>query len=200
MKGLWVGVIGRMAVCVILLFGSFACHDDSISSADKAAPSSRADSAAVSPTTDTGAIPVRKPTTATGKAIIAGIAFVDSSVTGQGEKAKLPAGAKVIPTGSTVTGKEGCPTTRYQTDGLIVAVIDYDGRPTSASLTLKEHLASGNTIERAPYYIDLNPGRTLQFLGPVSDNGTFDMVVEYDYSLGAGQKATGSFKLSRSCS
>ncbi len=80
-----------------------------------------------------------------------------------------------------------------------MAVIDYDGRPTSASLTLTEHLASGSMNDRAPYYIDLNPGRTLQFLGPVFDNGSFDMVLEYDYSLGAGQKRTGSFTLSRNC-
>jgi hypothetical protein len=82
---------------------------------------------------------------------------------------------------------------------LIVAVIDYDGRPTSASLTLTEHRAAGDTINRAPYHLDLDPGRKLQFLGPVFENGTYDMTFEWDYSLGAGQRTTASFTLRRAC-
>ena len=185
--------------CVLVSLGCVACHDDSSPLTDSAAPNSRTVNAVPSSPTDAGGIPIRKPTTSTANATITGIAFVDASVTGQGGKAKLPAGTEVYPSGSTISGTVGCPTTRYQTDGLIVAVIDYDGRPTSASLTLTEHLASGSTIDRAPYYIDLNPGRTLQFLGPVFDNGSLDMVFEYDYSLGAGQKRMGSFTLSRNC-
>jgi hypothetical protein len=181
MRGLSVGVMSRIAACCVASLGLLACHSASSSA------------------TDSGGIPVRTPSPAVTGATIAGIAFVDSSVTGQGGKAKLPPGTRVYPSGSTITGTDGCPTTRYQTDGLIVAVIDYDGRPTSASLTLTEHLATGNTIDRAPYYIDLNPGRTLQFLGPVFDNGSYDMLFTYDYSLGPGQKTTGSFKLARNC-
>jgi hypothetical protein len=150
-------------------------------------------------TADSSGIPVRAPSAAATGATIAGFAFVDSSVTGQGGKAKLPPGTKVYPNFATITGKDGCPTTRYQTDGLIVAVIDYDGRPTSASLTITQHAATGGTIQRAPYYIDLNPGRTLQFLGPIFDNGKNDILFEYDYSLGKGQKVTGGFTLARNC-
>lgn len=192
------GAMSRIAACVVFSCGLFACRDDS-SSATEAAPSSPTDTAASNARTDAGGIPVRKPNTSAANGTITGIAFVDSSVTAQGGKAQLPPGTEIYASGSTVSGTDGCPTTRYRTDGLIVAVIDYDGRPTSASLKLTEHLASGNTIDRAPYYIDLDPGRTLQFLGPVFENGSFDMVFEYDYAQGAGQKRTGSFKLSRNC-
>ena len=39
----------------------------------------------------------------------------------------------IYPPGSKITGTDGCPTTRYHTDGMIVAVIDYQGRPTAGS-------------------------------------------------------------------
>ena len=190
MWGFSISVMSRIAGCGVLSLALFACQSNS---------SSPRDSGTSGSPTDSGGIPIRKPSTSTLKATITGIAFLDSSVTGQGGKAKLPAGTKVYPSGSTISGTDGCSTTRYQTDGLIVAVIDYDGRPTSANLTLTEHLESGNTIDRAPYYIDLNPGRTLQFLGPVFDNGSYEMLFTYDYSLGPGEKATGSFKLARNC-
>jgi hypothetical protein len=181
MRSLPLGVISRIAVCGVVSLGLLACHSSSSAS------------------TDSGGIPVRTGSPAPGKATITGIAFVDSSVTGQGGKAKLPPGAKVYPSGSTITGSDGCPTTRYQTDGLIVAVIDYDGRPTSASLTITEHPATGGSIDRAPYYIDLNPGRTLQYLGPIFQNGKYDLLFQYDYSLGTGQKVSGGFALARNC-
>jgi len=66
---------------------------------------------------------------------LTGFAFVDSSVTGMGSQGKLPAGTKIYPPGSKITGTDGCPTNRYHTDGMIVAVIDYQGRPTAASIT-----------------------------------------------------------------
>jgi hypothetical protein len=130
---------------------------------------------------------------------ITGFAFVDSSVTGMGSRAKLPAGTKVYPPGSKITGTEGCPTNRYHTDGMIVAVIDYQGRPTAASVTITEHPATGGSFERAPYYIDLDSGRTLQYLGPIFNNGTYDVLFSYSYNLGAAKKSTAELVLARSC-
>ena len=57
------------------------------------------------------------------KAVIAGFAFVSSQVTSMGSKAQLPAGTKIYPSGSTLTGTEGCPTNQYHTDGEPVVVI-----------------------------------------------------------------------------
>jgi hypothetical protein len=130
---------------------------------------------------------------------ITGFAFVDSSVTGMGSQAKLPAGTKIYPPGSKITGTEGCPTNRYHTDGEIVAVIDYQGRPTAASVTVTEHPARGGNFERAPYYIDLNSGRTLQYLGPIFGNGTYDVRFSYSYNLGAEKGSSTSLTLDRSC-
>lgn len=67
---------------------------------------------------------------------ITGFAFVDSSVTGQGSGAQLPDNAKIFPPGARVSGTEGCPSSAFRTDGLIVAVIDYRGRPTAGSVTV----------------------------------------------------------------
>jgi hypothetical protein len=130
---------------------------------------------------------------------LTGFAFVDSSVTGMGSQAKLPAATKIYPTGSKITGTEGCPTNRYHTDGMIVAVIDYQGRPTAASVTITEHHARGGDFERAPYYIDLNSGRTLQYLGPIFENGTYDIVFSYNYNMGASKTASAKFALDRTC-
>ena len=132
---------------------------------------------------------------------LTGFAFVDSSVTSMGSRAKLPAGTKIYPSGSKITGTEGCPTNLYHTDGMIVAVIDYKGRPTAASVTITEHPATnGNgNFERAPYYIDLNSGRSLQYLGPIFANGTYDVLLSYSYNLGNAKTATATLILDRSC-
>jgi hypothetical protein len=130
---------------------------------------------------------------------LTGFAFVDSSVTGMGSQAKLPAGTKIYPPGSKSTGTEGCPTNRYHTDGMIVAVIDYQGRPTASSVTITEHPARGGNFERAPYYVDLNNGRTLQYLGPIFENGTYDVLFSYNYNLGAAKTASATVILARSC-
>lgn len=129
---------------------------------------------------------------------IVGIAFVDSSVTGMGSRGHLPPGTAIVPAGGRVTGTFGCPTDQYGTTGLIVAVIDYDGRPTVASLTITAHTAAG-PYERAPYYLDLNPGRTLQYLGPVRENGTYDLALESSFSGPMADKTSASFTLARSC-
>jgi hypothetical protein len=144
-------------------------------------------------------IPARTASPAAGGATIVGFAFVDASVTQQHSNAKIPTGTKIYPPGSKLTGTDGCPTTQYQTNGLPIVIIDYTGRPTSASVALTRHPASGGLFENAPYYLDFNPGRTIQFLGPWFENGTYDVVLTYDYSLGAGQKTSASYTLARSC-
>ena len=128
-----------------------------------------------------------------------GFAFVDGSVTGQGSRAQLPAGTRIYPPGSTITGTDGCPTNRYHTDGMIVAVIDYHGRPTAGSLAVTRHPASGGQFHNAPYYLDLDSGRTLQFLGPIFENGSYDIRFKYDFSLGQGKALSANFTLARSC-
>jgi hypothetical protein len=144
-------------------------------------------------------IPARTSSSAAGGATIVGFAFVDASVTQQHSNAKIPAGTKIYPPGSKLTGTDGCPTTQYQTNGLPIVIIDYTGRPTAASVAVTRHPASGGSFENAPYYLDFNPGRTVQFLGPWFDNGTYDVVLTYDYSLGAGQKTSASYMLARNC-
>jgi hypothetical protein len=131
--------------------------------------------------------------------VIAGFAFVDSSVTSRGSRSKLPPGTKIYPPGSKITGAEGCPTTRYQTDGLMVVIIDYNGRPTAASVQVTRHPSTGGDFENAPYYLDLDSGRTMQFLGPFFDNGTYDVRLTYDFSLGAGETTSASIVLARNC-
>jgi len=130
---------------------------------------------------------------------ITGIAFVDNSVTSQGSKAKLPPGTKIYPSGTTITGTTGCPTDHYRTTGLIVAVIDYDGPQTAASLQVTRSPATGGTFENAPYYIDLNAGRTLQFLGPIFDNGSYALHLEAGFEGPSKTKLDANFKLARTC-
>jgi len=132
-------------------------------------------------------------------ASLVGFAFVDGSVTGQGSRAKLPTGTKIYPPGSTITGTDGCPTTRYHTDGMIVTVIDYQGRPTAGSVAVTRHPANGGQFNNAPYYLDLDKGRTVQFLGPIFENGSYDVRLTYDFSLGEGKKVSARFALARSC-
>ena len=133
-------------------------------------------------------------------ASLAGFAFVDSSVTGQGSRAKLPPGTKIYPPGSKVTGTDGCPTTRYRTDGLLVLVIDYSGRPTAASVAVIRYPASGGEFADAAYYLDLDTGRTLQFLGPILDNGTYDAHFSYSFNTGQQKTMSATLVLARSCS
>ena len=125
-----------------------------------------------------------------GEARIAGFAFVDASVTGEGSRATLPEGAKILPPGATVTGAEGCPTNRAGTDGLIVAVIDYRGRPTTASLTITRLPATDLDNRRPPYYLDLDAGRKLQYLGPLTANGAYSVALEYFFGEAATKSVT----------
>jgi len=130
---------------------------------------------------------------------LTGFAFVNGAVTAQGSHAQLPAGTRIYPPGSTITGTDGCPTNRYHTDGMIVAVIDYQGRPTAGKVTVTRRPATGGQFENAPYYLDLDPGRTLQLLGPIYENGSYDVRLEYDYSLGEGKNDSAGFVLARDC-
>jgi len=100
-----------------------------------------------------------------------------------------------------IHGTDGCSTNQYGADGLVVAVIDYNGGPTAGSLTVTRHPASGGRFENAPYYLDINAGRTLQFLGPIRENGTYDMRLEAGFGrVGSQQmKTSASFTLERSC-
>jgi hypothetical protein len=133
------------------------------------------------------------------RATLTGIAFVDAKVTGQGSRATLPEGTKVHPIGSTISGTEGCPTSKFRTDGLIVAVIDYEGRPTSASLTITERRADSTQRARAPYHLNLDSGRKLQFLGPIVDNGTYELALSYGLAQKNPLTASGRFVLDRRC-
>jgi hypothetical protein len=150
------------------------------------------------PSADAGSQSAAGTSTAASKVTIAGFAFVDSSVTGQGSRAKLPPGARIFPPGSTITGTDGCPTNRYRTDGLPVAVIDHEGRPTAASLTIVE-TRGGRRFPRAPYYLDLDTGRKLQFLGPIVDNGTYEIEVAYGLTERSPAKVSATFVLDRTC-
>ena len=128
-----------------------------------------------------------------------GFAFVDSSVTGMGSQAKLPAGAKNLPPGSKVTGTEGCPTNRYHTDGMIVAVIDYQGRPTAASVTITEHPATGGISSVRPTTSTSTAAARSSISARIFENGTYDVVFSYSYNLGAAKTATAELVLARSC-
>jgi hypothetical protein len=130
---------------------------------------------------------------------IAGFAFVNSSVTAQGRRADLPPGTKIYPPGSKITGTDGCPTTRYHNDGMIVAVIDYKGEAMPGRVAVTRHPASGGEFNNAPYYLDLQKGRILQFLGPIFENGSYDVSFEYDFALSQGKTVSTTFVLARSC-
>ena len=128
------------------------------------------------------------------------LAFVDNSTTSRGN-AVLPAGTPIYRPGSTIDGTAGCPTTSFGTDGLMVLVMDYQGAPTSASVTTTITPPEGGPgFEVAPYYLDLNPGQRIQYLGPRNQNGTYDIHIEYGYARSTGfPKMDVRFRLNRSC-
>jgi hypothetical protein len=174
--------ISKMAVATfVIALSTSSCGNSPASSLNSGGDSARTNSSAA----------------AGGK--IVGFAFVDASVTQQHSNAKIPAGTKIYSSGSKITGTEGCSTTRYNTDGLPIVIIEYSGRPTAGSVTVTRHPASGGNFADAPYYLDLNPGTTVQTLGPYFDKGTYDVLFTYDYNLGAGQKTSASFTLARNC-
>ncbi len=131
--------------------------------------------------------------------VIAGFAFVDSAVTTRGSRSKVPPGTKIYPPGSKIAGTTGCPTTRYQTDGLLVVVIDYNGRPTGGSIQVTRHPQTGGQFENSPYYLNLDSGRIMQMLGPIFENDTYDVKFTYDFSRGSGETTSASIVLARNC-
>jgi len=136
---------------------------------------------------------------AAGTARITGIAFVDSNVTGQGSRATLPAAAKIYLPGTKITGAVGCPTTRYRTDELIVAVIDYQGAPTAGSLQVVRQLPSGQQLANAPYYLDIHQGRVLQYLGPIFDNANYTLRLTWGLGQAQNSQAAATFTFARNC-
>ena len=136
---------------------------------------------------------------AAGTAKITGIAFVDSNVTGQGSRATLPAAAKIYLPGTKITGAVGCPTTPYRTGGLIVAVIDYEGAPTAGSLQIVRQLPSGQQFANAPYYLDINQGRVLQYLGPIFDNANYTLRLTWGLGQAQNSQPAATFTFARNC-
>jgi hypothetical protein len=129
---------------------------------------------------------------------IVGFAFVSSAVTGAGARAVLPAAAKIYPPGSKIPGTDGCPSNENPNEGLLVAVIDYSGRPTAGSVTVNL-VPAPQFGQRPPYSLDLNAGRTLQFLGPVFDNGTYKVTLEYFFGQGQQKSTSAEFTFDRRC-
>jgi hypothetical protein len=174
------------AIFAAVTLSSWACTTSSAPSANENAGSAIPAKRAASPPPAKGGV-------------IAGFAFVDSAVTTHGSRSKVPPGTRIYPPGSKITGTTGCPTTRYQTDGLLVVVIDYNGRPTAGSIQLTRHPASGGQFENAAYYLDLDSGRIMQMLGPIFENGRYDVKFTYDFSLGSGETTSASIVLERNC-
>jgi hypothetical protein len=136
------------------------------------------------------------------RAKLVGFAFVSANVTSQGSRAKLPRGTKIFPTGSRLTGKTACP--RHYggstpLDGLLVVILDYAGPRTAGTATLTFTPAgSGRAgFPDAPYQLDVDPGRTLQYLGPRTQNGRYAVDVQLFGS--APQRLAGRIVLARRC-
>jgi hypothetical protein len=136
---------------------------------------------------------------AAGQAKITGIAFVDNTVAERGSRATLPAEAKIYLPGTKITGAIGCPTTRHRADGLIVAVIDYEGAPTAGSLQVVRQLPSGQPSANAPYYLDIKQGRILQYLGPLFENANYTLRLTWNLGQVQTSQAAASFTLARNC-
>ena len=100
-----------------------------------------------------------------------------------------------------MSGTFGCPTSPFGQDGLMVLVLDYNGPPTTASvMTTITGPDDSQGFSVAPYYLDLNQGRQVQYLGPRTENATYDVTVEYSYATATGfPKLTARFVLNRSC-
>src|ERR1700683_5821920 len=113
-----------LCVSCLAAFAAWSCGSTPVSSTDGAGPVSAS------------------PSTGDAEGKLTGFAFVDSSVAAAGPQAKLPAGTKIYPPGSKITGTEGCSTNRYHTDGQPILIIDYTGRPTAGSVQVTRHPAS----------------------------------------------------------
>jgi hypothetical protein len=136
------------------------------------------------------------------KGVLVGFAFVDVKVTAQGSRAKLPTGTRIFPPGSRITGRTACPR-RFAggtpLDGLLVLVLDYSGPPAagSATLTFTPQGSGRASFPDAPYNFDVDRGRTLQYLGPRTQNGSYK--VEIQLFGAAPQRLAGKLVLARGC-
>jgi hypothetical protein len=59
--------------------------------------------------------------------------------------------------------------------------------------------ATGGSFQDAPYYLDLNPGRTLQSLGPIFVNGIYALKGSSGLEGAQPLVASGKFTLARNC-
>ena len=74
-------------------------------------------------------------------------------------------------------------------------MIDYAGRPTAGSVTVRlvPALQFG---QRPPYQLDLDTGRTLQLF---SENGTYHVTLQYFFGQANTKSTTAQFTLDRRC-
>ena len=145
--------------------------------------------------TTTSGSPGSKPSVSAGGTKIVGIVFLDTAAS-NGGAATVPAGATIYPPGATVSGATGCQTT--PTNGQMYLVFDYAGAPTAGEIDLTYPLSGGGSYPEAPIELDVNPGRTVQFLGlPQPLNGTYSLSLQL---LGLHpQTLHATFRLARSC-
>jgi len=53
--------------------------------------------------------------------------------------------------------------------------------------------------QNAPYQIDLNAGRTLQYLGPIFENGRYEIHMSWGFAGAQASAAEADFVLARHC-
>ena len=126
---------------------------------------------------------------------LVGIVFLDTAAL-NGGPARVPPGAKVYPLGPTISGAVGCQTT--PTNGQLYLVFDYAGAPTAGELRVTYPTPGGGSYQEAPIPIDVNAGRTVQFLGlPTPQNGRYQLSLQL---MGLHPRTlTATFRLARSC-
>ena len=59
--------------------------------------------------------------------------------------------------------------------------------------------ATDLSSQRPPRYLDLDPGRKLQYLGPLSANGAYSVALEYFLGEAATKSDTAELTLDRNC-
>jgi len=59
--------------------------------------------------------------------------------------------------------------------------------------------AAGTQRARAPYHLNLDTGRKLQFLGPIVENGAYELELAYGLAHQKPLTTSGRFVLDRRC-
>jgi len=59
--------------------------------------------------------------------------------------------------------------------------------------------ADGTQRARAPYHLNLDTGRKLQFLGPIVENGAYELELAYGLAHQKPLTTSGRFVLDRRC-